>query len=46
MVYELNQRLPDAKRIFCDVYKEMMEIINNPRKHGRGYDPWSELCFC
>ncbi|XP_022995420.1 GDSL esterase/lipase At1g71250-like isoform X1 [Cucurbita maxima] len=30
----LNAQLGDARMVFCDAYKGMMEIISNPRRYG------------
>lgn len=30
----LNEEFTDAQIVFCDVYKGMMEIINNPKLYG------------
>ncbi|KAJ6346392.1 hypothetical protein OIU78_008935 [Salix suchowensis] len=33
-IVELNEELPDAQIIFCDVYQGMMEVITNPALFG------------
>lgn len=30
----LNNRLPDARMVYLDVYNSLMEVIHNPRKYG------------
>ncbi|KAL6009694.1 hypothetical protein ACLOJK_000123 [Asimina triloba] len=30
----LNLQMPDAKIVFCDVYRGMMEMITDPKRHG------------
>lgn len=33
-IVRLSKKLSDAQLIFCDVYRPMMEIINNPNTYG------------